>query len=103
MQISNVTLAWKIAIVKNVSIKNIVANIYVQVCIEHKTRLSYILNQLFKPLWMIWPQCVLGTPWFQVSSRKCLVLRGIYPFPLALPLDQNENWDSPYSHMNAQN
>ncbi len=49
---------------------------------------------------MIWPQCDLGTPWFQVSSRKCLVLRGIYPFPLALPLDQNENWDSPYSHMN---
>ncbi len=49
---------------------------------------------------MIWPtllpvaQCVLGTPWFQVSSRKCLVLRGIYPLPLALPLDQNENWDS---------
>ncbi len=58
---------------------------------------------------MIWPtllpvaQCVLGTPWFQVSSRKCLVLRGIYHFPLALPLDQKENWDSPYSHVNAQN
>ncbi len=58
---------------------------------------------------MIWPtllpvaQCVLGTPWFQVSLRKCLVLRGIYHFPLALPLDQNENWDSPYSHVNAQN
>ncbi len=54
---------------------------------------------------MIWPQYVLGIPWFQ----------GIYPFPLALPLDQNEkgqpllsrerakltgrgkteNWDSP--------
>ncbi len=46
---------------------------------------------------------ILGTPWFQVSSRKCLVLRAIYPFPLALPLDQNENWDSPYTHVNAQN
>ncbi len=46
---------------------------------------------------------VLGTPWFQVSSRKFLVLRAIYPFPLALPFDQNENWDSPYSHVNAQN
>ncbi len=68
---------------------------------------------------MIWPtllqvaQCVLGTPWFQVSSRKCLVLRGIYPLPLALPkreLGQHllsreraklrgrgktEKWDSP--------
>ncbi len=22
---------------------------------------------------------------------------------LALPLDQKENWDSPYSHVNAQN
>ncbi len=52
---------------------------------------------------MIWRQCVLGTPWFQVSSRKFLVLRAIYPFPLALPLDQNENWDSPYSHVNTQN
>ncbi len=41
--------------------------------------------------------------WFQVSSGKFLVLRAIYPFPLALPLDQNENWDSPYSHVNAQN
>ncbi len=30
------------------------------------------------------------------------VLRGIYPFPLALPLDQNENWDSPYSHVNVR-
>ncbi len=50
---------------------------------------------------MIWPQCVLGTPWFQVSLRKCLVLRGIYQFPL--PLDPNENWDSRYSHVNAQN
>ncbi len=48
---------------------------------------------------MIWPQCDLGTPWFQVSLRKCLVLRGIYHCPLALPLDQNENCDSPYSHI----
>ncbi len=52
---------------------------------------------------MIWPQCVLGTPWFQVSSQKLLVLRGIYPFPLALPLSQNENGDNPYSHVNVQN
>ncbi len=49
------------------------------------------------------PQCVLGTPWFQVSLWKFLVLRGIYPFHLALPLDQNENWDSPYSDVNVQN
>ncbi len=28
---------------------------------------------------------------------------GIYPFPLALPLDQNENWDSAYSNVNVQN
>ncbi len=48
-----------------------------------------------------WYRCI-PTPWFQVSSRKCLVLRGIYHLPLALPLDQNENWDSPYSHVNAQ-
>ncbi len=33
VQISNV-----IAIFKNVSIKNMVANIYVQDCVEHKTR-----------------------------------------------------------------
>ncbi len=57
---------------------------------------------------MIWPEhTVLGTPCklvkIQVSSRKFLVLRGIYPFPLALPLGQNKNWDSPYSHVNAQN
>ncbi len=51
---------------------------------------------------MIWPQCVLGTPWFQVSSRKCLVLRGIYPFPLPLPLDQDENLDSLLSRERAQ-
>ncbi len=39
---------------------------------------------------------------FKLSSEKILGLRGIYPFPLALPLDQNENWDSTYSHVNAQ-
>ncbi len=57
-------------------------NIYVQDCVEHKIRQSYSLNQLFKPKiltfmglsGLIWPQCVLGTPWFQVSSRTCLVL-----------------------------
>ncbi len=49
MQISNVTLAWKITIFLNVSIKNMVANIYVQDCVEHKTRLSSFLNKLFKP------------------------------------------------------
>ncbi len=50
MQISNVTLAWKNSdfFFLNVSIKNIVANIYVQDFVEHKTRLV-ILNQLFKP------------------------------------------------------
>ncbi len=31
---------------------------------------------------MIWPQCVLGTPWFQVSSRKFLVFKGYLPLPL---------------------
>ncbi len=35
MQISNVTLAWKNS---KVSIKNMVANIYVQDCVEHKTK-----------------------------------------------------------------
>ncbi len=41
MQISNVTLACKNSdLKKNVSIKNIVANIYVQDCVEHITRLS---------------------------------------------------------------
>ncbi len=30
----------KLAIFSNVSIKNMVANIYVQDCVEHKTRLS---------------------------------------------------------------
>ncbi len=45
--ISNVTLAWKIVIFKNISIKSMVANIYVQDCVEHKTRLV-ILNKLFK-------------------------------------------------------
>ncbi len=40
VQISNVTLVWKITIFKNVSIKNMVANIYVQDCVELKTRLS---------------------------------------------------------------
>ncbi len=49
MQTSNVTLVWKIVIFKNVSIKNMVANIYVQDSVEHKTRLSSILNKLFKP------------------------------------------------------
>ncbi len=39
MQVSNVTLAWKIVIFKNISIKNMVVNIYVQDCVEHKTRL----------------------------------------------------------------
>ncbi len=73
---------------------------------------------------MIWPQCVLGTPWFQVSSRICLVLRGIYPFPLALPprskrklgqpllscecaklrgRGKTKNWDSPLSHSHFNN
>ncbi len=46
---------------------------------------------------MIWPQCVLGTAWFQVSSRKCLVLRAIYPYPSI------KTRISPYSHMNVQN
>ncbi len=36
VQISNVTLAWKIALSKNVSVKDMVANIYVQDCVEHK-------------------------------------------------------------------
>ncbi len=40
VQISNVTLAWKNSDFKNVSIKNMVANIYVQDFVEHKTRLS---------------------------------------------------------------
>ncbi len=66
---------------------------------------------------MIWPQRVLGAPWFQVSSQKLLVLRGIYlPLPLSptprskreleqplLPRERTklrgrgktENWDSP--------
>ncbi len=39
MQISNVKLAWNKK-KKNVSIKNMVANIYVQDCVELKTRLS---------------------------------------------------------------
>ncbi len=58
---------------------------------------------------MIWPTlfagCAVCSGYPLVSSKlaKCLVLRGIYPLPLALPLDQNENWDSPYSHVNAQN
>ncbi len=41
MQISNVMLEWRIeTFLKNVSIKTMVANIYVQDYVEHKTRLS---------------------------------------------------------------
>ena len=43
------------------------------------------------------------TPRFQVSSRSHLVLRSVYPFVLALALDQKEYWDTTYSHGNAQN
>ncbi len=39
VQISDVKRS-KLAIFLNVSIKNMVANIYVQDCVEHKTRLS---------------------------------------------------------------
>ncbi len=42
MQISNVTLAWKTSdLKKNILIKNMVANIYVQDCVEHKTVLIF--------------------------------------------------------------
>ncbi len=40
VQSNNVTLAWKNSDFKNVSIKSMVANIYVQDCVEHKTRPS---------------------------------------------------------------
>ncbi len=41
--------------------------------------------------------------WVPLKLAKMLGFEGIYSFPLALPLDQNENWDSPYSHVNTQN
>ncbi len=49
--------------------------------------------------------CAVCSGYPLVSSKlaKMLGLRGIYHFPSALPLDQNENWDSPYSHVNVQN
>ncbi len=44
------TLVWKNSdFFKKISIKNMAVNIYVQDCVEHKTRQSYSLNQLFKP------------------------------------------------------
>ncbi len=54
---------------------------------------------------MIWPtllpvaQCGSGYPLVSSKLAKMLGFKGIYPLPLALPLDQNENWDSPYSHV----
>ena len=57
---------------------------------------------------MIWPPLLpvaqySHSPMFQVSSRSYLVLRGVYPFVLALPLAQKEYWDTTRSHANAQN
>ncbi len=56
MQISNVTLAWKnstLIFFLNGSIKNMVANIYVQDC-------GIKPQILYGTLWMIWTQCVLS-------------------------------------------
>ena len=59
-------------------------------------------------LWMICPPLVQvaqysHTARFQVSSRAHLVLMVVYPFVLALLLDQKEYWDTTYSQGNVQN
>ncbi len=39
---------------------------------------------------------------YSLVSSKLVKILGFKGY-LLLPLGQNENWDSPYSHMNAQN
>ncbi len=45
-----------------------------------------------------------GNPLVSSKLAKMLGFKGYLPIPLTpIPLDPNENWDSRYSHVNAQN
>ena len=65
-----------------------VANIYVQDCVGYPSTKqdcrNFFINYLSQKYYLN------ITPRFQVSSRFPLVLRGVYPFVLALPLTHKE-------------
>ncbi len=82
---------------------NMVVNIYVQDC------LNFLINYLIRKYLQLWNSLddlaavCSGYPLVSSKLAKMLGFKGYLPLPLSLPLDQNENWDCPYSHVNAQN
>ncbi len=81
-----------------------VANIYVQDCVEHKTEHTYNYGTL-EDLAGIVAGCKVysGYPLVLSKLAKMLGFKGYLQFTLSPTLDQKENWDSLYSQVNAQN
>ncbi len=86
-----------------------VANIYVQDRVEHKIVVFFfykLLSRKYLHLWDTLDDLATVYSGYSLVSSKLSTMHGFnafftYPFPLALPLDQNENWDSPYSHQQS--
>ncbi len=117
MQISNVTLAYKTSdFLKRFNIDH--GCIYIckfQDCVtsraQNKTVEFFLITYLspkyhsLNDLAGIVASCAVCSGYPLVSSKlaKMLGFKGYLPLPLSPTPRSNENWDSPYSHVNVQN
>ncbi len=90
------------AIFKNISIKSMVANIYVRTVKSTKQDCRNFFIKYLSRKYSLDDLAAVCSGYPLVSSKleKILGFKGY--LPLTLPFAQNQNWDSPYSPVNAQ-